>query len=76
MKGADRANHKINRITCYIYIMQIFLYLTAGGIRLLENGHDVGYSRLLLSLVQNIVPVGSQERAPVKVDCNNVKDDK
>jgi len=44
--------------------------LTTGVVRLLLACQDVGKPRLLLRLVQYIVPVGRQKRAAVKVHWN------
>lgn len=44
--------------------------LTAGVVGLLLTGEKVGQAGLLLRLVQDIVPIGSEEGAAVKVDCS------
>ena len=43
--------------------------LTTAGVCLLLAGKNVREPRLLLSLVQNMIPVGCQKCAPMKVHC-------
>lgn len=48
----------------------VSLSLTAGVVGLLLTGQNVGQAGLLLRLVQDVVPIGSEEGAAVKVDCS------